>query len=198
MEVNKYFKSSKNLTVEDNISNTKNTLIRNNLSQNENRDDKNILFNFLSSKKKITLKSCFDYKGAKKFLSEKEKAMASFELPDDIIEEKNKKKRRTRKSMLKSKNKRKYRSESQKDLINLKIRKPKYNNENKRDQRKKKMSDKTVPLNFALNNKSQKEQKLIMNSDFSDIKGKDPLNLASNHNDSFIHSILKEMAEVEH
>ena len=197
MEVNKFFKSPKNLAVEGNISNTQNTHIRNNFSRNENRDDKNILFNFLSSKKKITLKSCFDYKGAKKFLSEKEKAMASLELHDDIIEEKNKKKRRNRKAVLKSKNKRNTKSESQGSLINVKIRKPKYNNENKKDQRKKKeISDQTVDLYFAVN--CHKERKLTMNCDISDIKGKDPLNLASNQNDSFIHSILKEMEQIEH
>ena len=68
MEVNNFCKSSKNLTVEDNISNTQYTNIRNNLSQNENRDDKNILFNFLSLKKKIKLNSCFDIeKGQKNF-----------------------------------------------------------------------------------------------------------------------------------
>ena len=32
----------------------------------------------------MTLKSCFDRKGSKKFLSDKEKAMAFLELPDDI------------------------------------------------------------------------------------------------------------------
>jgi hypothetical protein len=197
MEVNKFFKSSKNLPVEGNISNNQNIHIRNNFSRNENIDDKNILFNFLSSKKKITLKSYFDYKGAKKFLSEKEKAMASLELYDDIIEEKNIKKRRNRKSMLKSKNKRNTKSESQRILINVKIRKPKYNNENKKDQRKKKkMSDQTVALYCAIN--CQKERKLTMNCDFSIIKRKGPLNLAYNQNDSFIHSILKEMAQVEH
>ena len=105
MEFTEICKSSKNLTVEDSISNIQYTQIRNNLSQNENKNDKNILINFLSSKKKITLKSCFDHKGAKKILSEKEKAMASLELSDDIIEEKNKKKRRSRKSVVKNKKK---------------------------------------------------------------------------------------------
>ena len=43
MEFTEICKSSKNLTVEDSISNIQYTQIRNNLSQNENRDDKNIL-----------------------------------------------------------------------------------------------------------------------------------------------------------
>ena len=198
MEVNPLCKSSKNLTVEDNFSNTQFTYIRNNLSQNENRDDKSILFNFLSSKKRMTLNSCFDHKGAKKFLLEKEKAMASLELPDDIIEDKKKKKRRSRKSIVKSKSKPKLRSESLKEPINFNLGKSKYRNEDKRRQKRKKMSEKTVPLYYDQNNKSQQERKLTINSDFSNIKGKESLNLASNHNDSFIHLILKEMAEVEH
>ena len=198
MEFNPLCKSSKNLKVEDNFSNTQYTLIRNNLSQNENRDNKSILFNFLSSKKKIILKSCFDHKGAKKFLSEKEKAMAILELPDDIIEDKNKKKRRVRQSLFKNKSKRKNRSESIKESINFNLGKSKYINEDKKEIKKHKMSDKTIPLDFAENYKRHQERKLTINSDFSNIKGKESLNLASNHNDSFIHLILKEMAEVEH
>ena len=196
MEDDKFCKSSKNLIVDKSISKT-HTHIRNNLSQNE-IDGKNTLFNFLTSKQKITLKSCFDHKGAKKFLSEKEKAMASFELSDDIIEEKRKKKRRSRKSVQKNKSKNKYRSESQKALINVKARKSKNINEDKKELRRKKMSDKTVCLDFAENYQRHMERKLTINSDFSNIKVKDSLNLASNHNDSFIYSILKEMAEVKH
>ena len=196
MEDDKFCKSSKNLIVDKSISKT-HTHIRNNLSQNE-IDDKNTLFNFLTSKQKITLKSCFDHKGAKKFLSEKEKAMASFELSDDIIEEKRKKKRRSRKSVRKNKSKNKYRSESQKALINVKARKSKNINVDKKELRRKKMSDKTVSLDFAENYQRHMERKLTINSDFSNIKVKDSLNLASNHNDSFIYSILKEMAEVKH
>ena len=197
MDVSKFCKSSKNLTVEEKICKDKYTHTRNNLSQNE-IDDKNFLFNFLSSKNKITLKSCFDHKGAKKFLSEKDKAMASFELPDDDIEEKTEKKRRSRKSILKKKSKKKFRSESQKALIYVKSKKPKHINEDKKNLRNKKMSDKTVPLYFAENYKSHQERMLTINSDFSNIKEKDSLKLASNRNDSFIVSILKEMAEVKH
>ena len=197
MEVSKLCKSSKNLTVEEKYSKTRYTHTRNNLSQ-AGIDDKNALFNFLLSKNKMTLKSCFDHKGAKKFLSEKAKAMASFELSDDSIDEKRKKKRRSRKSVLKNKSKIKFRSESEKALINVKIRKSKYINEDKKEDRKKKMSDKTVPLYFAERYKTHKERKLTIKSDVSDIKVKDSLNIASNHNDSIIHTILKEMAEVKH
>ena len=195
MEVYPLCKSSKNLSVEDNIYNIQYTYIRNNLSQKENRT---ILFNFLSSKKKITLNSCFDHKGAKKFLLEKEKAMASLELPDDIIEDTKKKKRRSRKSIVKSKSKQKLRSESLKEPIYFNLGKSKYINKDKRRKRRKKMSEKTVPLYFDQNNKSHQERKITINSDFSNIKGKESSNLASNHNDSFIHLILKEMAEVHH
>ena len=197
MDDEKFCNSSKNLTLEESIAKAKYTHIRNNLSQNEIHN-KNIFFNFLISKNKITLKSCFDHKGAKKFLSDKEKAMASFELFDDDIEEKRKKRRRSRKSAVKSKSKKKYRSESQKVLINVKARKSKIINEDKRELSKKKMSDKTVPLDFAENYKRHQKRKLTINSDFSNIKEKGSLNLASKHNDSMIYSILKEMAEVKH
>lgn len=58
----------------------------NNTSTNDNLRDKKSLYNFISSKNKLILKSCFDYKGAKKFLSEKEKAMAEFVLSDEILD----------------------------------------------------------------------------------------------------------------
>ena len=196
MDDDKYCKSSKNLTVDESISKTKYSHISNNLSQNETHN-KNIFFNFLTSKKKITLKSCFDHKGAKKFLSEKEKAMASFELFDDI-EEKRKKRRRSRKSLAKSKSKKNFRSKSEKVLINVKAKKSKFINEDKKEIKKHKMSDKTIPLDFAENYKRHQKRKLTINSDFSNIKEKESLKFASKHNDSIIYSILKEMAEVKH
>ena len=196
MDDDKYCKSSKNLTVDESISKTKYSHISNNLSQNETHN-KNIFFNFLTSKKKITLKSCFDHKGAKKFLSEKEKAMASFELFDDI-EEKRKKRRRSRKSLAKSKSKKNFRSKSEKVLINVKAKKSKFINEDKKEIKKHKMSDKTIPLDFAENYKRHQKRKLTKNSDFSNIKEKESLKFASKHNDSIIYSILKEMAEVKH
>ena len=104
MENLKLYKSSKNLRVDGSISITLCSSNRNNLSKRQNFDEKNSLFNFISSKNKITLESCFDQKGAKKFLSEKEKAMAFLELPDDIIEEKSKKKAQSFQSSDKYKN----------------------------------------------------------------------------------------------
>jgi hypothetical protein len=190
MEKFKICKSSKNLTIEGSISNTLCINNRNNLSNKENMDSKNILINFISSKNKMTLKSCFDRKGSKKFLSDKEKAMAFLELPDDIIEEKIKKKRQSKKGI---KKKERHRSESHKELINILIKRLKYIKKDRKDSKKKMMSDKTVNLHFAENYKKHQKKTLTINNDFSDIKGKESLELASDHNDSFIHSILKEM-----
>ena len=68
MENFKLCKSSQNLrVVEGSISKSLCVHNRNNLSHNENMDEKNILFNFISSKNKITLKTCFDQKGSKNF-----------------------------------------------------------------------------------------------------------------------------------
>ena len=185
MDSYKFSKSSKNLSTSKSLYIPK----RNNLSHKENVNDKNILFNFISSKNKITLKSYFDHKGSKKFLSEKEKSMAYLELPDDIIEEKVKKKRRSRK--LGTKGKKKY-SESQKELICVQTKRLKLKNEDKKTPKKRLMSDKNVGLHFFKTYKKYNKNPII-NDDFSDIKGRDSSNLASDKNDSFIHSILKEM-----
>ena len=50
--------------------------------------DKKCLYDFISSKNKLILKSCFDHRGTKKFLSEKEKALQEINLSEDITEEK--------------------------------------------------------------------------------------------------------------
>ena len=193
MENFKLCKSSQNLrVVEGSISKSLCIHKRNNLSHNENMDEKNILFNFISSKNKITLKTCFDQKGSKKFLSDKEKAMAFLELSDNIIEDKKKKKKK-RHSRKDTKRKTKHRSESQKLLIYVVIKRINHINEDRKEPEKKMISDKTVGLLFAQNYKKHKKKSLITNSEISDIKGGDSLNLASDHNDSFIHSILKEL-----
>ena len=190
MEKLKVSKSSKNLTVEGSISKTLSVHNKNNLSHNENMDNKNILFNFISSKNKITLKSCFDQKGSKKFLSEKEKAMAYLELPDDIIEKKIKKKRKSKKG---TKKKEKHCSDPHKELIYTLINRLKYINKDKKGIKNKMKSDKTVGIRFSEKFKNSQKKILTINSDFSDIKGNDSLNLSSDQNDSFIQSFLKEM-----
>jgi len=182
----KFSKSSKNLSTSNNLCMPKG----NNLSQKENVNAQNILFNFISSKNKITLKSYFDQKGSKKFLSDKEKAMAYLELPDDIIEEKMKKKRRSRKLDTKRKKKQ---CESQKALICIQIKRLKIKNEDKKTPKKRLMSDKNIGLHFFKTYKKYRKNPLTINNDFSDIKGRNSSNLASDQNDSFIHSILKEM-----
>ena len=75
-------------------------------SQNENEKLKEIksIFDFISDKNKIILKSCFDKEGAKKFLYDKEKALAELVIPDEIIEENpvdKKKKKSHRKNFMK-------------------------------------------------------------------------------------------------
>ena len=190
MEKLKVSKSSKNLKVEGGISKTLSAHNRNNLSHDENMDNKNILFNFISSKNKITLKSCFDQKGSKKFLSEKEKAMAYLELPDDIIEKKIKKKRKSKKG---TKKKEKHCSDPHKELIYTLINRLKYINKDKKGIKNKMKSDKTVGIRFSEKFKNSQKKILTINSDFSDIKGNDSLNLSSDQNDSFIQSFLKEM-----
>ena len=185
----KISKSSKNLKVEGGISKTLSAHNRNNLSHDENMDNKNILFNFISSKNKITLKSCFDQKGSKKFLSEKEKAMAYLELPDDIIEQKMKKKRKSKKGIKKEK----HRSEPHKELIYILIKRLKLINKDRKVIKKKMESDKTVGLRFSQNyKKNQKKTLTTINNEFSDIKGNDSLNLSSDQNDSIIQSFLKD------
>jgi hypothetical protein len=186
----KICKSSQNLRLERNISNTLYSNKTNNLTHNQNTEEKNILLDFISSKKKMTLESCFDYKGSKKFLSEKEKAMAFLELPDDIIEEKKTKKRKSKKE---TKRNTKHRSESQKALQDILIKRIKFITEDRKELKKKMMSDKNIGLRFAQNYKKYKKKPLVIKSDCSDIKGSDSLNLASDHNDSLIQSILKEM-----
>jgi hypothetical protein len=45
------------------------------------------LFDFISDKSKIVLKSCFDYKGSKQFLEGKSEAMKKIELNESILDE---------------------------------------------------------------------------------------------------------------
>ena len=178
-----------------------------NLSESENLRDKKSLVDFISSSKnKIILKSCFDHKGAKKFLSDKSKAMDEIVLEDEILDEnieKSKKKKKLNKKC-KTRVKRHLRAEShnaldvlwkQKTAANLKAI-PKL------------LSEKTLPTkNFESKNSIGKLNLVVdkkkvaklssINSTFSNIQCKEPLNLAVNKNDSFIHSIINEMVKVK-
>ena len=177
-----------------------------NLDENENQKHKKSLVNFISSKNKIVLKSCFDHKGAKKFLSDKSKAMDEIfledEIPDENIEKSKKKKKFNKKS--KTRDKKHHRSESHKALDDLGKRKTCENLKT----HYKLLSEKTLEdknfkdkKNGKLNLYSDKRKSLKkMNSiisNFSDIQIKESLNLVLNTNDSFINTIINEMVRVK-
>jgi len=177
-----------------------------NLDASENLKDKKSLVNFISSKNKIVLKSCFDHKGAKRFLSDKSKAMDEIfledEIPDENIEKSKKKKKFNKKS--KTRDKKHLRSESHKALDTLGKQKT---CENLKVYHKL-LSEKTLPdKNYKdkknkgeLNLYSDKRKYLKMNSfnsNFSNIKSKESLNLVLNTNDSFINSIINEMVRIK-
>ena len=176
-----------------------------NLNESENLRDKKSLFDFISSKNKIVLKSCFDHKGAKKFLSDKKKAMDKIVLEDDILDENIEKNKKKKKLNVKSKTseKKNLRSESHNALNVLEKQK---STENLKDKLKL-LSEKRLPVrNFESKNNKGKLNLVVdkrkvtklssINSVFSNIQTKEPLNLAVNKNDSFINSIINEMVEV--
>jgi hypothetical protein len=176
-----------------------------NLNESENLRDKKSLFDFISSKNKIVLKSCFDHKGAKKFLSDKKKAMDKIILEDDILDEHIEKNKKKKKLNVKSKSseKKNLRSESHNALNVLEKQK---STDNLKDKLKL-LSEKRLPVrNFESKNNKGKLNLVVdkrkvtklssINSVFSNIQTKEPLNLAVNKNDSFINSIINEMVEV--
>ena len=176
-----------------------------NLNESENLRDKKSLFDFISSKNKIVLKSCFDHKGAKKFLSDKKKAMDKIVLEDDILDENIEKNKKKKKPNVKSKTseKKNLRSESHNALNVLEKQK---STDNLKDKLKL-LSEKRLPVrNFESKNNKGKLNLVVdkrkvtklssINSVFSNIQTKEPLNLAVNKNDSFINSIINEMVEV--
>jgi hypothetical protein len=176
-----------------------------NLNESENLRDKKSLFDFISSKNKIVLKSCFDHKGAKKFLSDKKKAMDKIVLEDDILDENIEKNKKKKKPNVKSKTseKKNLRSESHNALNILEKQK---STENLKD-KVKLLSEKRLPVrNFESKNNKRKLNLVVdkrkvtklssINSVFSNIQTKEPLNLVVNKNDSFINSIINEMVEV--
>jgi hypothetical protein len=176
-----------------------------NLNESENLRDKKSLFDFISSKNKIVLKSCFDHKGAKKFLSDKKKAMDKIVLEDDILDENIEKNKKKKKPNVKSKTseKKNLRLESHNALNILEKQK---STENLKDKLKL-LSEKRLPVrNFESKNNKGKLNLVVdkrkvtklssINSVFSNIQTKEPLNLVVNKNDSFINSIINEMVEV--
>jgi hypothetical protein len=174
-----------------------------NLDESENQKDKKSLVNFISSKNKIVLKSCFDHKGVKQFLSEKQKAMDKIVLEDEIPDENIKKNRKKRKLSKKSKTKDKkhLRSESHNALDSLAKQKtsenlkdyPKLSSENT-------LPDKNLKSKNQLNLNTYQRKSVKMSSiisNFSNIQIKESLNLIVNKNDSFINSIINEMVRVK-
>ena len=169
--------------------------------ENENLNQIKSILDFISGKNKIILKSCFDRKGAKKFLYDKEKAMAEFVLVDETIDE-NLEDKRKRNSHRKNfiKDNKFLRSESENyfkkktsSIIDKKV--PNLN------------SEKTVAVTHfhrPKQNKGKKgkvdKRKVIklssITSNFSNIQCKEPLNLANSNNDSFIHLIINELVEL--
>lgn len=91
----------------------KSKLISNSSSKKKEKN----LFNFISSKSKIKLKSNFDKKGAKKFLHEKSKAMEEIVLIDDAVHDEHHYKKKT------SPNKKSKQYRSEKALLQLKLNK---------------------------------------------------------------------------
>ncbi len=82
--------STKNI----NTPNKKNKLSKNNINNkylftNQQYNTPQELFDFISDKGKISLKSYFDQKGSNEFLSGKSEAMKKIELNENIIEENN-------------------------------------------------------------------------------------------------------------
>ena len=192
-----------------------------NKSSNLNKsNDKKSLYDFISSKNRMVLKSCFDHKGSKKFLLEKAKAMQEINLSEDIKEEKKTSKKDRIKSHIRHKHhhsnnhahkldKNGLRSSSTNDVlrynaINL------HKNLECEIEKIKKLSDKTHKYNdIEENNKNKKskyENKLSVvnkkrivpfnsiSSNFSNIQVNEPQNLLYNKNDSLIHTIVNEMS----
>ena len=171
-----------NIVIDENYNNNK--------SDNINLKDENPFMDFISSKKKLILKSCFDHKGTKKFLSDKRKAMEEMILSDEIISDNQEKTKKLKKSSLRHK--------SEDYIINLRNEK-KENKNNK----VKKYSDKTIIPKYVKEKRNSKKAKKdiksksrfsIIASNFSDIQGNnEPDTLIIHNNDSFIHKIIKEM-----
>jgi hypothetical protein len=177
-----------------------------NLDENENQKDKKSLVNFISSKNKIVLKSCFDHKGAKRFLSDMQKAMDEIVLEDEIPDEnikKNKKKRKLSKKS-KTKDKKHLRSESHNALDSLAKQKtsenlndyPKLSSENTLPDKNLKSKNNLGKLNLDTYKRKCLKMSSIK-SNFSNIQIKESLNLIVNNNDSFINAIINEMVRVK-
>ena len=157
-------------------------------------DNEKILFDFISNKNKIKLKSCFDKKGTKKFLSEKEKAMAEITLFDEILEAKKVHKKSHHHHHKKKSKNHHVRSVSENAIFRLK---PKNNfkklSDKHLEKNKKIESNKYVNKSKIKNKSNIKIIRYSITSVYSKINANESLTLASKNNDSFINSIVTEM-----
>ena len=150
--------------------------------------------NFLTSKKKIILKSYFDHKGAKKFLAEKEKAMEEIILNDEIIEKEINNKKTKGNKILKNNT-----SHNTRNQLNEKN---KLKNKKKNREKNEKVkysenfnSENNIEEIVKINQKSKKTIESIKNH-ISNQRLNEPSYLFTGEGDSFIYSILNQMSIV--
>ena len=150
--------------------------------------------NFLTSKKKIILKSFFDHKGAKKFLAEKEKAMEEIILNDEIIEKEINNKKTKGNKILKNNT-----SHNTRNQLNEKN---KLKNKKKNREKNEKVkysenfnSENNIEEIVKINQKSKKTIESIKNH-ISNQRLNEPSYLFAGEGDSFIYSILNQMSIV--
>ena len=200
MEVVKSYKSSNELPEPNN--NYRENYCRTSYNNADAVNNTKYLFDFISKKNKIKLNSCFDKKGTKKFLLEKEKAMEKIILFDEIID----KKQNTKKSHKDKNRKQKARrSKSENALFQINKKSDKKIKISSKDF-KQKSSHMVISINYVDDGKENQDKAAhspnkkrvskfnSLNSNFSNINSNEPLNLAVNKNDSLIYSIVSEMS----
>ena len=193
-------KSSNELALKDKILKTNHEQIYNNLKTDILNNEK-FLYDFISDKNKIKLYSCFDKKGAKKFLSEKDKAMKKITLFDEILDEN----ASTKKIHKDKKLKKKARRSISDNLSKFKIKK---SSDKKISTKNIKKSQMVISINYIDDGKNNDDKTNLysvnkkavtkynsISSNYSNIMPSSPKNLIMNKNDSLIFSIVSEMSK---
>ena len=193
-------KSSNELALKDNILKANHEQIYNNLKTDILNNEK-FLFDFISDKNKIKLFSYFDKKGAKKFLSEKDKAMKKITLFDEILDEN----ASTKKIHKDKKLKKKARRSISDNLYKFKIKK---SSDKKISTKNIKKSQMVISINYIDDGKNNDDKTNLysvnkkavtkynsISSNYSNIMPSSPKNLIMNKNDSLIFSIVSEMSK---
>ena len=193
-------KSSNELALKDKILKTNHEQIYNNLKTDILNNEK-FLFDFISDKNKIKLFSYFDKKGAKKFLSEKDKAMKKITLFDEILDEN----ASTKKIHKDKKLKKKARRSISDNLYKFKIKK---SSDKKISTKNIKKSQMVISINYIDDGKNNDDKTNLysvnkkavtkynsISSNYSNIMPSSPKNLIMNKNDSLIFSIVSEMSK---